>query len=103
MEDNTYNYRGYTIIDDVSGIFVNGMEFVSIEEAEEWIDAQLEDDNMVSVADSEKTFIIFFVAPNANKHSTVDVPAANLNDAIDWVENIYCPGAQVIDWDTLDD
>lgn len=106
MDDNNYNYRGYTISDDVSGIFVDDIEFVSTAEAEEWIDAQLDADDVsleTVIEDPEKTFIIFFVAPHGNRHSKVDVQATNLNDAIDWVETIYCPGAQVIDWDTLDD
>lgn len=99
MEDITYNYRGYTIHDDEFGIYVDGIEFVSTTEAEEWIDAQLD----ATTELSEKTFIIFFVAPNANRHSKVDVQAANLQEAISWVEEVYCHGAQVIDWDTLDD
>ncbi len=106
MDDYVINYRGYSISSDDVGTFVGDMEFVSLAEAEDWIDAQLDGDledvdNFETAVHQRKIYTVFFVAPNAYRHSSVDVPAYSADEAIDFVENEYCPGAHVIDWDIL--
>lgn len=105
MEDNFYTYRGYSILEDDTGVFIGDMEFVSADEAEEWVDAQLEDisdqfNSFVNV--QEIQYRVFFVSPD-DRHSRVDVYAVSPKDAINWVKDVYCPGADILDWDTLDD
>lgn len=93
---DSYEYRGYKIEENPYGIFIGDMEFISYEEATEWVDSQLEETPMAPV--QLQTYRVFFVAPRAYRQNSVIVPnCVDEDDAIDWVENVYCPRAQVVD------
>ena len=104
MDNFDYDYFGYKIHTNDYGTYIGDMEFVSIEEAKEWVDDQRASASQTSVSSFPmRTYKVFFVAPKSDRYSSVEVNAKFVDDAIDWVETDYCPGAHVFDWSVLND
>jgi len=107
MFEERYEYNGYTIVETDDGIFVGNMEFISYEDAEEWIDSQVNstDDSASSTFDYAElhTYRVFFTPPKSDQYISVLAPdCIDEDEAIDWVEIEYCPGSTVRDiqlWD----
>ena len=107
MFEERYEYNGYTIVETVDGVWVGDMEFVSYDEAVEWIDSRTEEspspENSVQNSLSLHTYRVFFTPPKGYTQNSVIVPdCIDEEDAISWVENEYCPNSTVIDiqlWD----
>ena len=104
MEDNSYDYRGYLIRDDEYGVFIGDMECVSYDDAVSWVDAQLDGGTTLDfdLEQINHTYCISFYDKHTDRVSRVEVDSYDINEAINRVTTVYCPGSRVTDWYDVD-